>query len=361
MPHPIMSLPIAIAGMHRSGTSLTASFAGAVGVNLGENLFRADCFNTKGYFEDVDFLEFQRSLLQECCPPGELGWPDWGWTESESLDRSKFENYREAAQEIIARRRDRESIWGWKDPRTSLMLDFWSQLLPDARFILVYRYPWDVADSIVRINGGIFSQRPDFALKIWTFYNRHLLEFYRQHPDRCILLSINGFAREPRRLLELMETKLGLQVSANWESEQFQKIYDPALLRALAETHPLVRLLKKMVPECVAGLEELDRVADIKSIPDLAPGNYKDDDKEPLEELPLEELPLEGLVLLLYRQAIAARTQLESLAGQAHQEKLALTSEIERLEREVASLKSSQPKILRKIISFLTKRLTNLL
>lgn len=333
-----MPLPIAIAGMHRSGTSLTASFAGAVGVNLGENLFRADCFNSKGYFEDVDFLEFQRSLLQQCCPPGELGWPDWGWTESESLDRGKFENYREAAQELIARRSDRSGIWGWKDPRTSLMLDFWHQLLPDARFILVYRYPWDVADSIVRINGGIFSERPDFALKIWTYYNRHLLEFYRQHPDRCILLSINGFVREPRRLLELMETKLGLQVSANWRSEEFQKIYDPALLRALAETHPLVRLLKKIVPECVAGLEELDRFADIKSIPDLAP-NYKDEDKEPLEELPLE-----GLVLLLYRQAIGALAQVESLAGLAHQEKLALTSEIERLEREVASLKSSHSK-----------------
>lgn len=355
-----MSLPIVIAGMHRSGTSLTASVAGAVGVDLGENMFRADCFNTKGYFEDLDFLEFQRSLLQECCPPGELGWPDWGWTESESLDRSKFEKYREAAQELIASRGDRSGVWGWKDPRTSLLLDFWHQLLPDARFILVYRYPWDVADSIVRINGGIFSERPDFALKIWTYYNRHLLEFYRHHPDRCILLSVNGFVRQPQRLLELMETKLALpvsaKVSANLRSEQLQKIYDPNLLRALPASHPLVRLLKKMVPQCVAGLEELDRVADIKSVPDPLAANYKDENQEPLEELPLE-----GSVLLLYRQAIAARTQLESLAGQAHQEKLALTSEIDRLEQEIASLKSSQPKGFRKIISFLPKRLTNLL
>ena len=355
-----MPLPIVIAGMHRSGTSLTASFAGAVGVDLGEKFFRADCFNTKGYFEDLDFLEFQRSLLQECCPPGELGWPDWGWTESESLDRSKFVKYREAAQELIASRSDRSGVWGWKDPRTSLLLYFWHQLLPDARFILVYRYPWDVADSIVRINGGIFSERPDFALKIWMYYNRHLLEFYRQHPDRCILVSVNGLVREPHRLLELMETKLRLPVNANWRSEQLPKIYDPNLLRALPATHPLVRLLKKMVPQCVAGLEELDRVADIKSVPDPLAANYQEESKEENQE-PLEELPLESLVLLLYRQAIASRIQLESLAGQAHQEKLALTSEIDRLEREIANLKSSQPKGFSKIISFLPKRLTNLL
>lgn len=85
-----MSLTIIVTGMHRSGTSLTASFLKAIGVNVGDNFFPADRHNIKGYFEDLDFLEFQRTVLADCCPRRERGTPDWGWTESERLDRRKI-------------------------------------------------------------------------------------------------------------------------------------------------------------------------------------------------------------------------------------------------------------------------------
>jgi hypothetical protein len=76
-----------LTGMHRSGTSLMASLVQAMGIHVGDRLLAGDSFNAPGYFEDEDFLEFQRRVLIDCCDSSDGGWPDWGWTEHESLDR----------------------------------------------------------------------------------------------------------------------------------------------------------------------------------------------------------------------------------------------------------------------------------
>ncbi|MDP4350266.1 hypothetical protein QSG17_25820, partial [Escherichia coli] len=62
------------------------------------------------------------------------------------------EALRREAAALIAVRAGRGSGWGWKDPRTTLFLDFWSEFLPDARYLLVFRRPWEVVDSLFRRN-----------------------------------------------------------------------------------------------------------------------------------------------------------------------------------------------------------------
>lgn len=324
-----------ITGMHRSGTSLTASLIQSIGVNIGQNMFPADSCNVKGYFEDVDFLEFQRSLLQASCPPGDSGWPDWGWTETENLDRTNWSASIPEAKALIATRK--ANIWGWKDPRTSLLLEFWHQLLPNARYLLVYRSPWDVVDSILRQNRGVFPQRPDYALKSWGFYNRHVLSFYRQHRDRCILVNVNGLIQQPTRLVEILESKLGLRTQSAWDPGKFAQIYDASLLKGLAADDPMVRLVNHLMPECADLLAELDREADI---PRLDPGNS--------EEAPM--MPLVALPLLLHYQAIARSEQSRQAQIQLRSEVAQLHSEIERLSNELIAIKKSRSwKIARKL------------
>ncbi|MEY2858272.1 MAG: hypothetical protein RLZZ74_2584, partial [Cyanobacteriota bacterium] len=52
---PSLSTPsvMIITGMHRSGTSLTASLLQSAGVNLGDRLMSEDRGNSKGHFEDL--------------------------------------------------------------------------------------------------------------------------------------------------------------------------------------------------------------------------------------------------------------------------------------------------------------------
>jgi Sulfotransferase family len=257
--------PLIVTGMHRSGTSLTASFLQTLGVNVGDRLYEADRANQKGYFEDVDFLEFQRYVLQASCNSDEPGWPDWGWTESEQLNKQNFANYKEKAQELIATRTSSQAIWGWKDPRTTLMLDFWHDLLPEAQYVLVYRFPWDVADSILRLNQPIFIQHPDYALRTWHFYNQQLLDFYVRHRDRAILVSINGFSKNTSRLLDLVRDRFALSIHDDNSKDAITNLYDTNLFGSLDWQHPLVQLMPKISPECISLLEELDQVADLPS------------------------------------------------------------------------------------------------
>ena len=261
-----MSNVLIVTGMHRSGTSLTASFVRSLGIDVGDNLLLGDAYNPKGYFEDVDFVQLQRSMLQACCNREEEGWIDWGWTKSEHLDRSALSDYILPAQDLIDRRmRDcsESAVWGWKDPRTTLLLDFWQELLPEARYLLVYRFPWDVVDSIGRLNSVAFHNRSEWAIKVWEFYNRHLLEFYHKNRERCILMSIDRCVREPEKLVRLLEEKFNLKSLADGHS--LEEVYDTQIFSSLSWNHPLVQTLRTQMPESVDLLEKLDRSADLPS------------------------------------------------------------------------------------------------
>ncbi|WP_071517600.1 sulfotransferase [Geitlerinema sp. PCC 9228] len=288
--------PLAIAGMHRSGTSLTAAFLQALGVDLGEEFWQADRHNAKGYFEDIDFLQFQRSLLADCCPQDDGGWVDWGWTENEQLDRQKFSNYTEAAKELL-RKRQKHRWWGWKDPRTTLLLDFWQELLPETNYILVYRYPWDVVDSIFRLNAPIFLENPDYPLKIWQYYNRHLWDFYRRHPHRCILCNVNRLWEEPEKLVQLLREKFQFSSPPHWQAKpEAASIFDAQMFRQLPRNHPLVGLLERLYPESLQLLANLDSVADL---PSGFSGNLSNSENSEAAEL----------VLQMYRDSLQSMQQ----------------------------------------------------
>lgn len=252
--------------MHRSGTSLTASFLNRAGVVMGDQLLVADHLNQRGYFEDENFLRLQQKLCTAACLQDEAGWADWGWTVSEHFNRNLFGTIQDAAQALVQAGCDRWPLWGWKDPRTSLLLDFWDPILPNAYYVLVYRFPWDVVDSILRGRHPVFVQRPDYALRIWMFYNRHLLNFYAQNRDRCVLCSTNALVQQPSRLIKAIAEKFGLDLTQQPSCpslSEIDRIFEASLFRTLSLDDPVVRLLQKVSPEVIQMLHRLDLAADI--------------------------------------------------------------------------------------------------
>jgi O-antigen biosynthesis protein len=114
-----------LTGMHRSGTSLVASILQAAGVNVGESLLEPDKRNPHGFFEDKDFYEFHQQALYRC---GEL-------TPYVSADFVFQPTQVEIDQAVsMIQQRNNQPLWGWKDPRSCLFLDFWGQLLPEAQY-----------------------------------------------------------------------------------------------------------------------------------------------------------------------------------------------------------------------------------
>jgi glycosyltransferase involved in cell wall biosynthesis len=230
---------------------------------MGQELLPPDKANPRGYFEDIGFLEFQRRALSECCPPDDGGHPDWGWTESEQLNRETLKDFIPAATSVlVSRTQGRRGLWGWKDPRTTLLLDFWDTLLDDAYYIFVYRFPWDVADSMQRLGAPVFLRNPEYAYRIWSFYNRHLRDFFIKNSHRCALLSINALQQNPDRFVDLLRKKLKLEI----REANLRDIYEPELFTCTEGPEgndPLIDLVAATSPGCIELLAQLDNLADL--------------------------------------------------------------------------------------------------
>lgn len=207
-------LRLVVTGMHRSGTSFVASLLEAWKVRMGERLLPADRGNLAGYFEDVDLLELNRRILVACTPPEE-GHRDWGWTESGAFDAGQLPAHRDAAATLVAARDRGGPSWGWKDPRTSMLLDFWDDVLGlDAGFLLLYRHPWEVADSMLRTGADVWLTHPGYPARIWVQYNRRILDFHRRHADRSVLVSTNRLLRDPEPFAATMRRRFGIEADA---------------------------------------------------------------------------------------------------------------------------------------------------
>jgi GT2 family glycosyltransferase len=200
--------PFIVAGMHRSGTSLTASVLAACGVDMGSDLLPADAQNVPGYFEDRAFLAFQRKLLTRACTSQD-GWPDWGFCRSGRLDGTVVAAAEDEARRLAASRMASARTWGWKDPRTTMLLDLWADVFPAARFVLVYRAPWDVLDSIRRIAHPAQLDSVSFGLRAWTAYNWALLRFRERHEGACVVVAAEGVARDTPSFVQRIQRRLG--------------------------------------------------------------------------------------------------------------------------------------------------------
>ncbi|HEV8240560.1 MAG TPA: glycosyltransferase [Thermoanaerobaculia bacterium] len=263
-PRPAAGGPVVVAGMHRSGTSLVGSMLGAAGVAMGERQLAADPHNPRGYFEDVDFLTLQRRMLWAATRDGDGGHRDWGWTESEALDEPAFAPFADEARALLASRDG--GRWGWKDPRTTVLLDFWQPLLrlahPDVSYVLVYRHPWGVADSMQRLGADVFLRHPDYAYRIWAFYNERLLRFRRANRERTLLLSADALARDPSRLAPLLLTRLGVDAGAV-TGPLAEERFEAELFHSLPPDDPLVSLVAATRPRCAELLAALDEEAEL--------------------------------------------------------------------------------------------------
>jgi hypothetical protein len=160
--------------------------------------------NDAGHFEDLDFQEFhQRALLGN-------GLSAEGFT-ADALPRVPEPLHAEALR-IVGDRRRHGGVWGWKDPRTILFLDFWAERLPDARYVFVFRRPWEVVDSFFRRGDPAFAFNPQLAARVWLHYNRRILAFAQRHPERCLIRETTQVATAPGELFAAIRERFDLPV-----------------------------------------------------------------------------------------------------------------------------------------------------
>ena len=196
--------PLIICGMHRSGTSFVASLVAGAGVHLGDELLESSPGNPRGHFEDVGILDFHRTVLIA------NGIVSEGYTTQATIALSP--SLRRQAADLLAARAGRGRTWGWKEPRTTLFLDVWQTLVPEARFLLLFRRPWEVVDSLFRRGETTFRHNPAFALDVWLHYNRLLLEFATRNPEVTLVCEAAQAVANPRGLCDSIRQRLHVPI-----------------------------------------------------------------------------------------------------------------------------------------------------
>ena len=66
-------------------------------------------------------------------------------------------------------------------------------MVPELRFLLLFRRPWDVVDSLFRRGDSTYTKNPNFAVHVLQNYNRAILDFHNSVapwvPAACSLTS----------------------------------------------------------------------------------------------------------------------------------------------------------------------------
>jgi len=204
---------ICLAGMHRSGTSLMSSYLHANGISMGENMLGAGQGNELGHYEDVEFLGFHKNILKsnKCNT----------LTPKQNLTISEEQAL--LGNKLIQHKKENNGDWGWKEPRSTLFLDYWYNIVPDAKFILMYRDPHEVIDSIYRrMRSLYFYGKPWLAQQSWLRYNQDVIKFYDKHPEQTFLVSINGLNSNIDASTKRLSAALNRPLTAD-----YTKIYKP--------------------------------------------------------------------------------------------------------------------------------------
>ena len=240
--------PLVITGMHRSGTSLlTSMFAGA-GVDVGSRLIGASRGNDRGHWEDLDFYEFHAGALEA------NGVASEGFACADDLRVPAA--MRDTAAALVAGKAAAGATWGWKDPRTTLFLDFWHDLVPEAAFVFVFRSPWEVADSLFRRGDAIFARNPALAVRVWLHYNRRIHDFCAAHRSRCVLTSVTQVTVDPASVFAAVRDRFDVPLG-----EPPARFEEPLLQRD--DSSRRREIVAALEPEAVALYGDMLRLADL--------------------------------------------------------------------------------------------------
>jgi hypothetical protein len=161
-------MAICILGMHRSGTSVTARAINLLGAYLGEekDLMPYTTENPEGFWERLDIYDLQERILHTMKTTWDTMVPlSDMWHLSPEI-----QPYRNELVELIERNFINHQLWAWKDPRTSILLPLWKDVLDELGIklscIFVVRNPLDIAKSIKKRNSFSYSK----SFGIWFNY-----------------------------------------------------------------------------------------------------------------------------------------------------------------------------------------------
>jgi O-antigen biosynthesis protein len=229
---------VVVLAMHRSGSSVVTRGLQALGVDLGDNLMPpAAQNNERGFFEDLDIYRFNERLLEQAGST----WHKLAPLDGAVLSGPDFSPQRRQAAALLSGKLG-TGVFGFKDPRTAVLLPFWQCVFDDLdlddRYVIAVRNPIECAVSLEARDGVPLSK----GVLLWA---RHLVESARHTESKPrIFVSYDRMLDDPVGELRRMAAALGLG-ECDFESDAIREYRDEFLSRNLRHHRIGVRELAR--------------------------------------------------------------------------------------------------------------------
>lgn len=199
---------------------------------MGEDLLEKGAGNVKGHFEDKEFLRLHRRILAE----NNLDYLVYG---DQPIDVSQ--SLRDKAN-CLVRQRSHLNQWGWKEPRSTLLLDMWKEIIPQLKILLIYRPCGEVVDSLLRrefkINWNRFRvhylkySRLNIPLiiklsSVWARYNMTAINVARKFPEDALIFRLDDVLKYSTKIAELINEIWRLELTP----VDIKNVYDSELIK----------------------------------------------------------------------------------------------------------------------------------
>lgn len=116
-----------------------------------------------------------------------------------------------------------QPFWGWADPQSIWLLDYWSRLDPTITFVLVYDKPQTVLTRLdVQAAAKLEPQALQQRVQGWAAYNGALLRFFLRHPQRCLLVHTQQVRESAASYLQQMRAR----INAPWSERMGELVGD---------------------------------------------------------------------------------------------------------------------------------------
>ncbi len=210
--------------MHRSGTSVMAGALRIMGVDFGEKLMRSDISNVKGYFEHTEINDANNAILAVFGS----SWSDPNPLRETWHTDPRIASHKKMIREIIARDFSGSELFGIKEPRVSILLPLYTEILQSLSvepvFVVMERPPEEIAESLYK-RDKISSEQ---AIPLCRKYLEAVTVFTAK--EKAVHVGFDEFLGAPKETLSRIERALCIELKDfdSVKNELFEFI-DPGL------------------------------------------------------------------------------------------------------------------------------------
>lgn len=197
-----MRTQIVVLGMHRSGTSLLSKILHELGIDMGVERIVKSKSNVFGYYEDMDFLILNQKILESANG-------SWNTIFKPGQLELISENYKEDIKTLIDQKNEK-GIWGFKEPRTSLLINTYHKFFDNPKYIYIMRDKKEVCLSLNKRD----QLSIDEAEKLYDYYNKEIQTFLQSvNLNQVLFITYENLVNESYTIIMKIKTFLNLSIN----------------------------------------------------------------------------------------------------------------------------------------------------